>query len=118
MRYTKEQTFSISKLMVEALYIEKTVDEAMEQVFSKEVGMYRNFKQNIKNLEKLLNGGIVHLATSCNLAEAHYFHLKGSDKIKFLDAMDKQIEYDATYGTPSHKLKKWIDTQRKPFYKD
>ena len=113
MRYTQEQMFSISKLMIESLYKEKTIDEAMEQVYSKDIGMYRNFRQNVKNLEKLLNGGIVHLATSCNVAEAHYFHLKGNDKLKFLDAMDKQIEYDSNYGTPSHKLRKWVAIKRK-----
>ena len=112
MRYTKEQVDDTSKLMVEALYRQKSIDDAMEEVFNKEVGVYRNFRQNVKHLEMQLNGRTPHLATPCNWAEAIYKYLKDDDKLKFLDAMDRQVEYDAQYGTPSHKLKNWIETQR------
>ncbi len=112
MRYTKEQVDSTAKLMVEALYRQKTIDEAMEQVYSKEVKIYEHFKQYVGNLKKQLDGGTPHLATPCNWAEALYKYLKSDDKLKFLDAMDRQVAYDANYGTPSHKLKKWIKEQR------
>ena len=112
MRYTKEQIENTAKLIVEALYGQKNIDEAMEEVFSKDVAVYRNFKQNVKYLEMQMNGKTPHLATPHNWAKAIYKFLRDSDKLKFLDAMDRQVIYDAKYGTPSHTLKKWIKNQR------
>lgn len=112
MRYSKEQVDGTAKLMVEAVYRQKTIDEAMEQVYSKEVKIYEHFKQNVRNLEKQLKGETPHLATPSNWAEALYKYLENDDKLKFLDAMDRQVVYDANYGTPSHKLKKWIKAKR------
>ena len=112
MRYTKKQIEDTSRLMVEALYRQKDIDDAMEEVFSKEVGVYRNFRQNVKHLEMQMNGKTPHLATPCNWAEAIYKFLSDTDKLKFLNAMNRQIEYDAKYGTPSHKLKNWVQKQR------
>ncbi len=112
MRYSEEQVDSTSKLMVDALYGIKTIDEAMEQMYSKEVKAYSNFKLYVKYLQNQLDGKTVHFATPLNWAKVHYKYLKNRDKIKFLDAMERQVEYDSQYGTPSHKLKKWIRSQR------
>ncbi len=112
MRYTNEQVDSTSELIVEALYGVKLIDEAMEQVYSKEVKVYTNFKLYVGYLKKQLEGKTVHLATPCNWAESLYKNLNSEDKLKFLDAMDRQVEYDLQYGTPSHKLRKWINSQR------
>ena len=112
MRYTEEEVDSTSRLMVDALYGIKTIDDAMEQMYDKEVKAYLNFKLYVKYLKNQLEGKTVHFATPCNWAKAHYKYLNNEDKLKFLDAMERQVEYDSQYDTPSHKLKKWIKSQR------
>ena len=108
MRYTQEQIEDTSKLIVEALYSEKTIDEAMELIFSKEVKQYKNFKLNVMNLEKQLNGKVIHFVTTCNWAKAIYKELNNEDKPKFIEAMKRQVEYDLKYNLKNYKMRKWI----------
>jgi hypothetical protein len=110
MRYTKEQVDNTSKLIVEALYSRITIDEAMELMFSKEVKIYKNFKLNVINLKKQLDGKVIHFVTSCNWAEAIYKELNNEDKSKFIEAMKRQVKYDLKYNVKNYKLRKWIDS--------